>query len=72
MMEVIRALNAMLLLSSQAKVASSADPTRKSDTNILANFDILIYSRAQSDDAANTLVSSHMGQFDIANGRSIS
>lgn len=60
MMQVVRALNAMLLLSSQTKVASPADSTCESDTDICANLDVLIYSRAQGNDTPNTLMPSNM------------
>lgn len=45
MMQVVRALDAMLLLTSQTKIASSANSTRKPDADILANLDIFIYPR---------------------------
>lgn len=56
MMQVIGALDAVLLRPSETELASSADPTRKPDADETADLDVLATARAQCNDAPNALV----------------
>ena len=71
MVQMVRALDAMLFLASQTEAASPADSTGEPDTDVCADFDVFVHPGAQGDDAADAFVTSHMRQFDVCDWRSV-
>lgn len=64
-MQMIRTLDAILLLAIQTKLTASADATRKSDADEAPNLDIIVNPWSQGDDPSHALMSTHMWEFDV-------
>jgi hypothetical protein len=69
--QMIRALDAMLFLASQTEAAAPADATGKPDADICADLDVFVHPGAQGDDTANALMASYVREFDVGDWRSV-
>jgi len=67
MMQVIRTLNAVLLLAGEAELATSADATCKADADQITDLDVVGASFTLDHDPAYTLVTSDVRKFDLGN-----
>lgn len=71
MMQMIRALDTILLRASQAELTPSADATRESDPNISTDFDVFIHTWAELDDASYALMTAYVRELDLGDWFSI-
>jgi hypothetical protein len=72
MVEVIRALDAVLFCSGKTELAPPADAACKADANKTPNLDVVtINARTQGDDTANALVAPDVRQFDLRDGLAV-
>lgn len=71
MVQVIRALDAVLLFPGETKFAPAADTTCESDADKLPKLDLLAYTRPESYDSAHAFVAAYVRQFDVENGTPI-
>jgi hypothetical protein len=68
MVQMVRALHAVLLCSSKTELASATDTTRESDAHQPADVQIRATAWTQGDDAADTFVAADVGEFDLRDG----
>lgn len=72
MVEVIRALDAVLLRAGETELAPTADSACKADANKAPNLDVVtVDARTQGDDTANALVAPDVRQFDLRDGLAV-
>lgn len=64
-MQVVRALAAVLLFTSEAKVAAAADAAREPHADKLADLYVVTYTGPEGHDSADALVAADMGQLDL-------
>jgi hypothetical protein len=66
MVQVIRALAAILFRPCKAIVATPTDPAREPHANELSDFDVFSsYSRPQCDDSAHAFVPADVRELDV-------
>lgn len=68
MVQMIRALDTVLLRPCETKLAASADSTGKPDANETSNLDVLVAILAQRDDASYPFMSADVWEFDLGDG----
>jgi hypothetical protein len=71
MMQMIRALDAVLFRSRKTKLATPAYPAGKPYADIASHSNIVIYTRSELDDPANTFVAANVREFDLRYGLAI-
>lgn len=67
-MQVVGALDAVLLHAREAELAPATDPAREANPDQASDTEIIAAAGAQSDDAANAFMSPNMRQFDLCDG----
>lgn len=67
MVQVVCALDAVLFSRGEAVFATTADATRKSNTDVLADLDIVADARSKGDYTADAFVATDVRKLDIEN-----
>lgn len=67
MMQVVCALDAVLLPTGKTEVAATTDTTHKANANKHALFDVISAARANGNNSTNTFVTTDVGEFDLCN-----
>ena len=66
--QMVGALDAVLLCASKAKLAPAAHTAGEPDADVAADFDVVVAARAESDDAANAFVAADVRELDLGDG----
>lgn len=67
-MQMVGALNAVLLHARKAELASATDPTREANADQASDAEVIAAAGAQSHDAANAFVPANVRQLDLCDG----